>query len=120
MFITRNHLSRRTFLRSGGVALGLPLLDAMVPAATALSRTAASPRPRLGFIYFPYGAVMNQWTPAQVGSGFELSPNLKPLEPFRKQLTIVSGLENRAAIAPPVHALTPGTWLSGVAPRKGL
>ena len=118
MFITKKHLSRRTFLRGAGVAVGLPLLDAMIPAATALSQTAATPTPRMGFIYFPHGAIMDRWTPATEGTDFELSPILKPLEPFKKQLTIVSGLENNAAIAPPVHALSPGTWLSGVAPRK--
>ena len=118
MFITKSYLSRRTFLRGAGVALGLPLLDAMIPAATALAQTAASPKPRMGFIYFPHGAIMDRWTPAQEGANFDLTPILKPLEPFRKQLTIISGLENKAAIAPPVHALSPGTWLSGVAPRK--
>jgi hypothetical protein len=118
MFIAKRHLSRRTFLRGAGVAIGLPLLDAMVPAATALAQTAARPTPRLGFIYFPHGAIMSQWTPEAVGTSFDLTPILKPLEPFKKQLTIVSGLENKAAIAPPVHALSPGTWLSGVAPRK--
>jgi hypothetical protein len=61
---------------------------------------------------------MDRWTPSTEGLDFELSPILKPLEKFKKQLTIVSGLENKAAIAPPVHALSPGTWLSGVAPRK--
>jgi hypothetical protein len=118
MFITRKHLSRRTFLRGAGAAVALPLLDAMIPASTVLAQTAAAPKPRMGFIYFPHGAIMNQWTPEKEGSDFELSPILKPLEPFKKQLTIVSGLENKAAIAPPVHALSPGTWLSGVAPRK--
>ena len=54
----------------------------------------------------------------KTGADFELSPILKALEPYKKQLTVVSGLENKAAIAPPVHALSPGTWLSGVAPRK--
>src|SRR5262245_33536406 len=98
--------------------MGLPLLDAMIPAATALAQTAAAPRPRLGFIYFPHGAIMDRWTPATEGRDFEVTSVLKPLEPFKKQLTIVSGLENKAAIAPPVHALSPGTWLSGVAPRK--
>jgi hypothetical protein len=101
-----------------GATIALPLLEAMIPAGTALSQTAASPKPRMGFIYFPHGAIMNQWTPAATGTDFELTPILKPLEPFKKQLTIVSNLENRAAIAPPVHALSPGTWLSGVAPRK--
>jgi hypothetical protein len=118
MFITKKHLSRRTFLRGAGVAVGLPLLDAMIPASTIFAQTAASPRPRMGFIYFPHGAIMDRWTPATEGSDFELSPILKPLEKFKKQLTIVSGLENKAAIAPPVHALSPGTWLSGVSPRK--
>jgi hypothetical protein len=118
MFITKKHLSRRTFLRGAGLAVGLPLLEAMIPASTALSQTAASPAPRMGFIYFPHGAIMDRWTPATEGADFELSPILKPLEKFKKQLTIVSGLENKAAIAPPVHALSPGTWLSGVSPRK--
>ena len=99
MFITKKHLSRRTFLRGAGVAVGLPLLDAMIPAWTALAQTAAAPKPRMGFIYFPHGAIMDQWTPAAEGADFEMSPILKPLEPFKKQLTIVSGLENKAAIA---------------------
>src|SRR5215831_3459002 len=118
MFITKKHLSRRTFLCGAGVAVGLPLLEAMIPASTALSQTAAAPSPRMGFIYFPHGAIMDRWTPATEGADFEISPILKPLEKFKKQLTVVSGLENKAAIAPPVHALSPGTWLSGVAPRK--
>jgi hypothetical protein len=119
MFITKKHLSRRTFLRGTGVAVGLPLLDAMIPAWTALAQTAASPKPRMGFMYLPHGAIMDQWTPAAEGGGFELTPILKPLAPFQKQLTIVSGLENKAAIAPPVHALSPGTWLSCVKPAEG-
>jgi hypothetical protein len=119
MFIAKKHLSRRTFLRGSGVAIGLPLLDAMVPAWTALAQTAAAPKPRFGFMYLPHGAIMDQWTPATEGSGFELSPILKPLAPFQKQLTVVSGLENKGAIAPPVHALSPGTWLSCVTPQPG-
>ena len=117
MFITKKHLSRRTFLRGAGVAVGLPLLDAMIPAWTALAQTAAKPKPHMGFIYFPLGAIMDQWTPTSEGKNFDLPPIIKPLEPFKKYLTIVSGMENRAAIGP-VHALSPGTWLSGVAPRK--
>ena len=58
-FLTRKHLSRRTFLRSSGIALGLPFLDAMVPAATALAQTAAMPKTRAGFFYIPHGAIMN-------------------------------------------------------------
>ena len=119
MFIFKRHLSRRTFLRGAGVAVGLPFLDAMVPAWTALAQTAASPKPRMGFMYLPHGAIMEAWTPTAEGTGFELSPILKPLARFQKQLTIVSQLQNKGAIAPPVHALQPGTWLSCVLPEVG-
>ena len=118
MFIFKKHLSRRTFLRGAGMAMGLPLLDAMVPASTLLAQTPAVPKPRLGFLYLPHGAIMTQWTPATEGATFDLTPILKPLEPFKKQLTIVSGLENKPAIAPAVHALNPATWLSCVTPRE--
>ena len=117
MFITKKHLPRRTFLRGVGVTLALPLLDSMLPAQTALSKTAANPSPRLGFVYVPHGAVMDKWTPATEGAGFEFSPILKPLEPFRDQLNIVSGFGHRAADTTAVHSLSPTTWLSGVRPK---
>jgi hypothetical protein len=117
MFITKKHLSRRTVLRGMGATLALPLLDAMIPARTALAQTAAKASPHLGFIYFPHGAIMNEWTPAKEGADYEMTSILKPLEPFRKQVTIISGLGNRAADGSAVHATAPGTWLSGVAPR---
>jgi hypothetical protein len=116
MFLTRKHLSRRTVLRGVGATVALPLLDAMIPARTALAQTAANPLPRLGFIYVPHGAIMDHWTPAAEGTQFELPAILAPLAPFRQQMTIVSGLENRHASGP-THAITPGTWLSGVSPR---
>jgi hypothetical protein len=116
MFVTKKHLSRRTVLRGLGVSVALPLLDAMIPARTALAQTAAAPKMKLGFIYFPHGQIMAQWTPAAEGKNFELSPLLEPLAPFKQQLTIVSGLENKHAVGP-THAITPGTWLSGVSPR---
>jgi hypothetical protein len=119
MISTKKHLSRRTFLRGSGVAIGLPLLDAMLPAWTAIVKTAANPTPHLGFLYLPHGAIMEAWTPPAAGSNIELTPILKPLAPYQKQLTIISGLENKGAIAPPVHALSPGTWLSGVLPKEG-
>ena len=97
MFITRKHLSRRTFLRGAGVAIGLPFLDAMVPAGTALAQTAAKPIPHMGFIYFPHGAIMDQWTPAKDGTDFELPSILKPFAPFKKQLTVISALDNKPA-----------------------
>src|SRR5580698_1255741 len=117
MFITKKHLPRRTFLRAAGVTLALPLLDSMLPAQTALSKTAAKPSPRLGFVYVPHGAVMDKWTPATEGAGFEFSPILKPFEPFRDQLNIVSGFGHRAADTTAVHSLSPTTWLSGVRPK---
>jgi hypothetical protein len=116
MFVTKKHLSRRTVLRGIGVGVALPLLDAMVPAATALAQTAAAPKLKVGFIYFPHGAIMSKWTPAAEGTSFELSPLLEPLAAHKSRLTIVSGLENKHA-AGPTHAITPGTWLSGVSPR---
>jgi hypothetical protein len=72
MFITKKHLPRRTFLRGLGASLSLPLLDAMIPAGTALAQTAAAPKPKMGFFYFPHGAVMDRWMPAETGRTFEL------------------------------------------------
>jgi hypothetical protein len=117
MFITKKHLDRRTVLRGIGAAVGLPLLDAMIPARTALAQTAAAPKPHLGFIYFPHGAVIDKWTPSATGKDFDFPQIIKPLEPHRKYVTIVSGLENKPAISPAVHAIMPGTWLSCVHPR---
>jgi uncharacterized protein DUF1552 len=117
MFITKKHLPRRTFLRGVGATLALPLLDAMVPARTLLAKTAGTPASRLGFVYLPHGANMDKWTPLTEGAGFELSPTLKPLEPFRKHLDVVSGLGHRAADSTAVHSLSPTTWLSGVRPK---
>src|SRR5436305_8120422 len=117
MFITKKHLHRRTFLKAAGASLALPLLDAMVPASTVLAKTAASPASRLGFVYLPHGAIMDKWTPAQEGANFEFSPILKPLEPFREYVDIVSGLGHRAADTSAVHSLSPTTWLSGVRPK---
>ena len=117
MFITRKHLSRRSVLRGVGVSMALPLLDAMVPAHTALSKTAAAAKARMAFVYFPHGAVMDKWTPTKDGADFDLPPILAPLKPFQQHLTVISGMENKSAIAAPVHAITPGTWLSCVEPR---
>lgn len=117
MLITKKHLPRRTFLRGMGVTLALPLVDAMVPALTAQTKTAANPMPRLGFVYVPHGAIMDQWTPKQEGVDFEFTRILKPLEPFRQHLNVVSGLGHKAADTTAVHSLSPTTWLSGVRPK---
>ena len=117
MLILKKHLSRRTVLRGVGASVGLPFLQAMIPAGVALAKTAAAAKPRMAFIYFPHGAVMDKWTPKTEGSLADLPQILKPLDPFKKYLTVVSGLENKSAVAAPVHAITPGTWLSCVPPR---
>jgi hypothetical protein len=117
MFITKRHIPRRTFLRGMGVTLALPLLDSMVPAGRALAQSAATSAPRLGFVYIPHGAIMAKWTPAQTGAGFEFTPILKPLEPFRDDMNVISGLGHKAADTTAVHSLSPTTWLSGVRPK---
>jgi len=119
MFITKKFIDRRTVLRGAGAMIALPLLDAMIPAATALANTAAKPRVKLGFIYFPHGAIMEKWTPEKEGADFELTPILEPLKPFQKQLTIISGLGNRPGESQAVHAIVPATWLSCVHPKQG-
>ena len=122
MIITKRALSRRTMLRGLGVAVALPMLDAMVPALTAVVNTAAKPVQRFGFFYMPNGVAMNHtgvnyWKPQTVGADFEFSPILSPLEPFRNQLTVVSGLHNRAAESlgdgNGDHTRSTGSWLTG-------
>jgi hypothetical protein len=116
MFLTRKALSRRTLLTGAGAALGLPLLDAMIPAGTALAATAAAPKSRLAFVYFPHGAVMDRWVPQGVGTSFELSPILKPLEPWKRYATVVTGLRNKGGESSDPHGIIAGTWLSCVGP----
>jgi hypothetical protein len=120
VFITKKHISRRTLLKGAGVGLSLPLLDAMIPASTALGATAAAAKPRLGFFYFPHGAVMENWTPSSEGRDFDLKSIVEPQAPFRKQLTLVSNLGNKPGESRAVHALVPATWLSCVHPKEGL
>jgi hypothetical protein len=121
MYISKKFLSRRTVLQGAGAAIALPLLDAMIPAATALADTAAKPMPRMGFVYFPHGAIMKSWSPEQVGTDYTMSPILKPLEPFRSHMTIVSGLRNKGGESSDPHGIMAGTWLScfGVKGREG-
>ena len=116
MFITKKHLSRRTFLRGVGVTVALPFLESMVPARTALAQTAASPVHRFGFVYVPHGTIMDQWMPEQEGADFEFSPILKPLEPLREYVNVITGLENRGANG---HSPSPGMWITGAMPARG-
>jgi len=121
-FITKAHLSRRTFLRGAGVTLALPLLESMIPAATLLGQTAAKPRTRLGAIYFPHGAIMPLWTPAAEGAGFELTPILQPLKPFHNQINIISDLRHANAYgsgATANHNRSAAAYLSGAFAEVG-
>src|SRR5579863_9970257 len=115
MFISKRHLSRRSFLKGAGTTLALPFLESMVPAMTAQAATNSGTR--LAFVYVPHGAIMDKWTPATEGADFEFSPILKALEPLRDYVNVVSGLGHKAADTTAVHSLSPTTWLSGVRPK---
>ena len=119
MFITKKSLPRRTFLRGMGVSLALPMLESMIPAATALTKGAASRPPRAGFVYVPHGADMASWTPVTEGAGFELSPTLKAggLEPFSESLVVLTNLK-RAGTVVEMHAAAASGWLSGAIPKR--
>src|SRR5579862_1545803 len=101
-FITKKHMSRRTILRGAGATLALPLLDAMIPAATALAQTVATPKPRFVGCFVPHGMAPGYWVPSAEGPLEATLPfNWKPLEPFRDSLTLISGLHSRSAEPPP-------------------
>ena len=112
MFITKQFLPRRTFLRGLGAGLALPLLDAMVPALSALAQTAANPVRRLGFVYIPMGMNAAAWTPKGEGRIAELSPSLASLMPFLDQVTVVTNLELRNAYTAGNHASANCAFLS--------
>ena len=118
MFITKMALPRRAFLRGTGAMLALPLLDAMVPALSAITKTAANPVRRLGCIYIPNGVNRHQWVPDTVGAGFELSPTLSPLASVKDRLIVLSGLAHMQGYSlgdgNSDHPRSTAVWLSGV------
>ena len=125
MMITKRALPRRTVLKALGAAIPLPLLDAMVPAMTALRQTPASPPLRFGAVYVPNGVIPAHWFPAVAGSGFDFPATLKPLEAFRDQLLVISGLDS---VPPPPpgerqynnHADASTRFLTDVTPSRHL
>jgi hypothetical protein len=117
-FLTRKHLSRRAVLKGAGATIALPLLDAMIPARTALAQTAAASAPRLGFVYFPHGALQDEWQPTKVGRDFDFPFILKPLEPMRDHVTVVSGLRNKGGESSSPHGIIEETWLNCISPRR--
>jgi hypothetical protein len=118
MFVFKKHLSRRAVLKGAGVTIALPLLDAMIPATTLLAQTAAAPNPRLGFIYFPHGALQDEWQPKIVGKDFDFPFILKPLEPIRQHVTVITGLRNKGGESSSPHGIIEETWLNCVSPRQ--
>ena len=122
MMITKMSLPRRTFLRGIGATVALPLLDAMVPAASAMARTAANPVRRFTSIYIPNGAYHAMWTPDGEGTDFTFSPTLKPLEPFRDHVVVVSNLAHRNLESHGDgggdHSRASAGWLSGVHAKR--
>ena len=125
MMIARRSLSRRTVLRSLGAAIPLPFLDAMVPALTSLSRTAAQPPLRFGAVYVPNGVIPGQWFPTAEGTAFDFSPTLEPLASFRDRVLVLSGLDS---VPPPPpgerqynnHADASTRFLTDVTPSRTL
>lgn len=120
-FLSRNHLSRRSFLRGTGAAIALPFLDAMTPAFGAVTKVQKNPV-RLVFCYVPNGIIMNDWTPKAVGTGFEMTRILKPLEAYRNDLMILSGLAdhngNELGDGAGDHARAGASFLTGVHCKK--
>jgi hypothetical protein len=121
-FIEKKFIPRRTFIRGAGVVLGLPLLDSMVPAQTPLKDTAAGPVRRFLGIWHPHGAAPGYWSPLQEGADFEFSFITKPLEPFRKYVTLITGLDMPEAMAttdePGGDHARGAVLLSGSRPRR--
>src|SRR6185436_15829427 len=111
MILTKKFMPRRTFLRALGGTMALPLLDAMVPAATPLSRTAAVPARRLGFVFMPMGCDQSRWTPAGEGRLEALSPILSSLEPVKNHVSVITNLELQNAY-PGSHATSNSAFLS--------
>jgi hypothetical protein len=115
MIVLKKAIPRRTVLRGLGASLALPLLDGMVPAFAAQRNTPAHPVRRLGIVYVPNGMMMDSWTPDAVGTGFEFKSVMKPLEPFRDHLLVLSGLQGVESDGP--HARASTRFLTGVASK---
>ena len=118
MIVTKKSLPRRTFLRGVGATLSLPLLDAMIPAMTAVANTPASPSKlhRLGFVYMPMGCDITRWTPPGDTLN-ELSPTLMPLEPVKNKVAIISNMELKNAY-PGTHATSNSSFLSAATAKR--
>jgi len=114
-FVTKKSLNRRTLLKGMGAAVALPMLDSMIPALTAQAQKAPM---RLGWVYASHGVIFDQWKPKTIGKGFELTPNLKPLEKLNGQFNILTGLSHLEADTKGDgsgdHTRASAAWLTGV------
>jgi hypothetical protein len=117
MIVTKKAISRRAVLRGLGVSVALPFLDGMIPAFASSAGRAAKPVFRFGAVYVPNGILMSKWTPATEGTGFEFTPTLKALEPFRDHVTVISGLNVSKNAGASLHSRASTRWLTGVPPR---
>ena len=119
-FITQKHLPRRAFLRGLGTTLALPLLDSMAPAMAGTK--VGKPPVRLGFVYVPNGIIPGAWTPSAEGKNFQFNRIMQPLEAYRENLVVLSGLaqvQGRSfGSGGGDHARAGATWLTGVHPKK--
>jgi hypothetical protein len=122
MFISKKHLSRRTFLRGAGVTLALPFLESMLPAQTPLAVSAAMPKTRFTGVFFPHGMAPGHWVPKAEGADFELPFIMEPLRPVLDRAVILSGLHARSAEPPQgvtgSDHFVAAAYLSGVKPKK--
>jgi hypothetical protein len=122
MIISRKSLNRRSFLRGAGTALALPLLDSMVPALAGPATNGGGAPVRMAFLYVPNGIIMKDWTPAAQGKDYAFSKTLHPIETFRNDINILTGLDhyNGQALGDGAgdHARAGATWLTGVHPKK--
>jgi hypothetical protein len=121
MMIFKKALPRRTFLRGAGIALGLPLLDSMIPAMANAAANPAKPPLRISWIYWPNGIILNKWTPKAEGTGYEITPSLQPLAAYRDRMLLVSGLNIKCADGRPGeggsgHARSGASYLTGIHP----
>ena len=116
MILTQKALPRRTFLRTVGATMALPMLDAMIPAATAASKTPLGQAKRLGFVFMPMGCDESRWTPGSEGDLSQLSPILQSLEPVKDQLSVLTNMELANAY-PGSHATSNSSFLSAAKAR---
>ena len=118
MIISKRAIPRRTMLRGMGAMLALPLLDSMVPALSALQKTAGKPVNRFGVFYVPNGMIMKNYLPTAVGANYELTPTLSALAPYRENILVVSGLNSLPTRERPggAHAKASTRFLTNVTP----